>query len=105
MQFKLSIEDNRMTAVTRTQALLQALTNNTLTNTKMLEIVDKYLWDEISGPSVLANEEKAQLFLDRVRYQLTQEIKHKIRTQTEASNVASMEVAVEASVVDLIQVV
>ena len=91
-----------MTAVTRAKAVLEGLAGKTLTNAKMVKIVDNFIANyggvNLEGAPG-TNEEKAQFFIDRVLAQ----IKHELRQGAKNADAvqAATLAAVEAAVVDL----
>ena len=99
-----------MTAMTDTKLILETLAGKTLTNAKMLLVVNNYITSATDYPEpsadippidTLTNEQLAQKFLNVMMFKLKSGVKKGAEYKARAANDAAVAAASDDSIVDL----
>lgn len=98
-----------MTAITDTKLILETLAGRTLTNAKMVLIVNNYLTAHVDfaidpdGVDIdgMTNEELAQRFMDTTIRDIKRDVKRGAEIKARAANDAIVAAASDDSIVDL----
>ena len=84
-----------MAAIDDAKVIIDTLTGGTLTNARILELVQAYL--RLDGTEGWTNEQIAQAFLDQIK----NDMKNRIRGNKRTLEINAVEPAIEAAVTDI----